>query len=78
MQQLLIETTGDYAAWKSEFDTQTESLADAGLSTLQIWTDDAGAILALLQVGSRTKAEAWLATRAGLGHAVQARFLKTV
>lgn len=78
MQQLLIEAKADYPSWKAEFDTQAESLADAGLSVLQIWTDDQGAVLALLQVGNRAKAEAWLATRTGLGHAVQARFLKTV
>lgn len=78
MQQLLIEAKADAAAFQAELATQAEALANAGLSTLQIWTDDAGGVLALLQVGSRPKAEDWLATRAGLGHALQARFLKTV
>jgi hypothetical protein len=78
MQQLLIEAKADAASFQADLATQAEALANAGLSTLQVWTDDRGAVLALLQVVSRPKAEDWLATRAGLGHAVQARFLKTV
>jgi hypothetical protein len=79
MQQLLIHSPApDYAAWKSSFDAQAESLAAAGLSPLQIWTDDSGNAVVLLQMNNRPKAEDWLSTRNGLGDQITARFLKTV
>jgi hypothetical protein len=79
MQQLLIHAPApDYAAWKSSFDAQAESLAAAGLSPLQIWIDESGNAVVLLQVNSRPKAEDWLASRNGLGDQITARFLKTV
>jgi protocatechuate 3,4-dioxygenase beta subunit len=76
--QLLIQTTApDYAAWKTAFDAEGETMADAGLTMMQIWTADAGGIFVLFEATSRPRAEAWLKNRSALGHAVTAHFLQT-
>jgi hypothetical protein len=78
MTQLLIQTTApEYPAWKSTFDAQAETIAAAGLNTLQIWKGDGGTILALFEVANRAKAEAWLANQTALGHAITSHFLQT-
>lgn len=76
--QLLIQTSApDYAAWKSAFDAQAETMAHAGLSTLQIWKGDGGAVLVLFQVAQRERADGWLARESALGRGVTAQFLET-
>lgn len=76
--QLLIQTSApDYAAWKSAFDAEGENIAQAGLSTLQIWKGEGGAVLVLFQVASRERAQGWLSRQSALGRGVTAQFLET-
>jgi hypothetical protein len=76
--QLLIQTKApDYTAWKTAFDAEAENIADAGLSTLQIWKGEADAVLLLFEVASRPRAEAWLAKQSAFGHGLSAQFLQT-
>lgn len=77
--QLLIQTTGatDYAAWKSGFDAEAENIAASGLSTLQIWKAEGGAVLVLFEVTDSKRAREWLAKEAALGQAYTAQFLQT-
>lgn len=78
MTQLLIQTSApDYAAWKAAFDAESENIAAASLSTLQIWKGEQNAILVLFEVADRKNAEAWLAKQSALGHGYQAQFLQT-
>jgi hypothetical protein len=77
--QLLIQTTApDYTAWKAAFDAESENIADAGLSTLQIWQGDNAAVLVLFEVSNRKRAQDWLAKQTALGHGLTAQFLQTV
>lgn len=77
--QLLIQTTApDYTAWKTAFDAESENIADAGLSTLQIWQGDNAAVLVLFEVSNRKRAQDWLAKQTALGHGLTAQFLQTV
>ncbi|MBL4929799.1 hypothetical protein [Fuscibacter oryzae] len=77
--QLLIQTTApDYTAWKTAFDAEAENIADAGLSTLQIWKGEGAAVLVLFEVANRKHAQDWLAKQSALGHGVTAQFLQTV
>jgi hypothetical protein len=77
--QLLIQTaTPDYTAWKAAFDAEGENIADAGLSTLQIWKGEGAAILVLFEVANRKRAEDWLTKQSALGHGLTAQFLQTV
>lgn len=74
--QLLIQTQAPgYAAWKAAFDA--EPLGDAGLSLLQIWKAEGGAVLVLFEVHNRPRAEAWLAQQAAFGKDMSAQFLQT-
>lgn len=77
--QLLIQTTApDYTAWKAAFDAESENIADAGLSTLQIWQGDNAAVLVLFEVSNQKRAQDWLAKQTALGHGLTAQFLQTV
>ncbi len=77
--QLLIQTTApDYPTWKAAFDAESENIADAGLSTLQIWQGDNAAMLVLFEVSNRKRAQDWLAKQSALGHGLTAQFLQTV
>lgn len=78
MQLLIQTTTPDYPAWKSAFDAESENIADAGLSTLQIWQGDNAAMLVLFEVSNRKRAQDWLAKQSALGHGLTAQFLQTV
>lgn len=76
--QLLIQTTApDFSTWKAAFDAEGENIADAGLSTLQIWHGEADAVLVLFEVSNRKRAEDWLAKQSALGHGLTAQFLQT-
>lgn len=76
--QLLIQTqAADFTAWKAGFDRKAEAIAAAGLTTLQIWKGDAGAVLVLFEAVNRKRAEEWLANEAALGHGLSPRFLET-
>lgn len=76
--QLLIQTAApDYAAWKAAFDAEGENIANAGLSILQIWKGEGGAVLVLFQVASRERAQGWLSRQSALGRGVTAHFLET-
>jgi hypothetical protein len=78
MTQLLIQTSApDFPTWKTTFDAQAETIAAAGLNTLQIWKGHGGTILALFEVAHRAKAEAWLANQSALGTAITSHFLQT-
>jgi hypothetical protein len=76
MNQLLIQTDTAYDAWKPEFDADSETMANAGLSTLQIWKTDSG-VAVLLKLADRKRAEDWLNRQSGLGHSYTAQFLQT-
>lgn len=78
MQLLIQTTTPDYRTWKSAFDAESENIADAGLSTLQIWQGDNAAMLVLFEVSNRKRAQDWLAKQSALGHGLTAQFLQTV
>ena len=74
--QLLTETTApDFAAFKSDFDQDTEARMHAGLTLLQMWrsADDASTVLCLFEVNDRARAQNWLATARDM----TGRFLKT-
>ena len=77
--QLLAQTTApDFAAWKSSFDAQAEAIADAGLSTLQIWrAADDDAVLILFEVHNRARAQSWLDSQTAFGRGMTTRFLNT-
>jgi len=76
--QLLIQTqAADFASWKAEFDAQGETIASSGLTTMQIWKGEAGAVLVLFEVANRARAADWLARQSGLGHGVTSQFLET-
>lgn len=76
--QLLIQTRpADYAAWKAGFDTEGEAIAAAGLTPLQIWKAEDGAVLVLFEVANRKRAEEWLAKQAAFGQGQSAQFLQT-
>lgn len=77
--QLLIQTTApDYPTWKSAFDAEAENIANAGLSTLQIWRGDGANILVLFQVSNPARAREWLDKRRAFGDQMTAQFLETV
>ena len=76
--QMLLETSApDYAAWKSAFDAAGEDIGAAGLSPLQIWRAEGNAVLILMQVADRKRAQDWLAIQSGFGRGYSARFLET-
>lgn len=76
--QLLIQTKApDFAAWKAAFDAEGENIAGSGLSTLQIWRGEGGAVLVLFEVHDKAEAQGWLAKQAGFHHAYTAQFLET-
>lgn len=76
--QLLVQTTApDFASWKAAFDAEAENIANAGLSTLQIWQGDGPAALVLFEVHNRARAEDWLARQAAFGKGLSAQFLRT-
>ena len=77
MQLLTRSIAPDFSAWKTAFDAEAENIAASGLSTLQIWRGDKGAILVLFEVRDRARAQEWLGKQAGLGHALEAEFLQT-
>lgn len=78
MIQLLIQTAApDYAAWKAAFDAESENIAAASLSPLQIWKGDGNAILVLFEVANAANAQSWLAKQRALGHGYTAQFLQT-
>lgn len=61
MTQLLIQTTApDYAAWKAAFDAESENIAAASLTPLQIWKGDGNTVLVLFEVTNRKNAQSWL------------------
>ncbi|WP_375174501.1 hypothetical protein [Pseudooceanicola sp.] len=62
--QLLCQLTStDTAATLAALTADTEDQALAGLTRLQLWTEDTTAVWALFEVNDRAKAEGWL-TRA--------------
>lgn len=62
--QLLVQTSAsDLDAWKSAFDARAEDIADAGLTTLQIWRGEDAAILVLFEVHNRERTTDWLGRR---------------
>jgi hypothetical protein len=79
MLQLILDTAApDYAPWKVAFDARSEAIADAGLSTLQIWqATDAPRVLVLFEVHDRARAEAWLARERAFGTNARATFVET-
>lgn len=77
--QLLVQTSArDLDAWKSAFDARAESIADAGLTTLQIWRGEDAAILVLFEVHNRGRAADWLGRQVALGTPLTAQFLETL
>ncbi len=78
MQLIIQSPTHDYNAWKAAFDAEAENIADAGLSTLQIWHVVGGGVAVLFEVGSATLAREWLEKQSALGHSITATFLETV
>jgi hypothetical protein len=59
--QLLCQlTTTDTAAILAALTRDGEDQALAGLTRLQLWTEDTSAVWALFEVNDRAKAEAWL------------------
>lgn len=78
MQLILEFAAPDYAAWKSAFDAQFESIDNAGLSTLQIWrAADEPKVLVLFEVHNRKNAEAWLARERAFAGAARTTFVET-
>jgi hypothetical protein len=78
MQLILVMPAPDYAAWKAAFDRQAEAIADAGLTTLQIWrATDAPNVLVLFEVHNRKNAEGWLSTQRAFGAGGTATFVET-
>ena len=76
--QLLVQTNAaDFTLWKSAFDAQAEGIANAGLSTLQIWKGEETAILVLFEVHNRARAQDWLSTQAAFGKGLNVQFLTT-
>lgn len=76
--QLLTRTIApDFAAWKAAFDAEGENIAASGLSVLQIWKGEKGAVLVLFEVHDPALAQDWLTKQAGFGHALDAEFLRT-
>lgn len=76
--QLLIQThAADFATWKAGFDAQGEAIASSGLTTLQIWKGEAGAVLVLFEVANRARAADWLARQSALGQGLIGQFLET-
>lgn len=77
--QLLVQTSaGDLDTWRSAFDAEAENIANAGLTTLQIWTGENANILVLFEVHNRDHAEDWLARQAAFGSSLAAQFLETI
>ena len=76
MNQLLIRTDTDFQAWRQGFDAAADSMTEAGLSTLQIWKSDEGAVV-LLKVADRKRAEDWLNRQSAFGRGYSAKFLQT-
>lgn len=78
MTQLLIQTNApDYAAWKAAFDAESENIAAASLTPLQIWKGEANTILVLFEVRNRNNAQSWLDKQHALGHLLNPQFLQT-
>ncbi len=79
MQLLCQIDTADPEGWRSRFEAEAETRAQAGLTLLQIWhaADSRGEIFLLFSVADRTRAETWLERSAGFGRPLTATFLKT-
>ena len=61
MQALCRMTVADVPAWRTAFDGDTESRANAGLSVLQIWTEDdaPGTVWVLFDVNDPARGRAF-------------------
>ena len=53
-------TTTDTAATLAALAEDAEDQSAAGLTRLQLWTEDSAAVWALFEVNDRAKAEGWL------------------
>ena len=80
MHLLVDYKTSDVAAFRSDFDADSEKRMQAGLTLLQMWqeADSAGTVVCLFDVNDRAKAETWLTTETRTGAQASGRFLKTV
>ncbi|MBU2958526.1 hypothetical protein Q4511_06095 [Paracoccus sp. 1_MG-2023] len=83
MQLIVRYSIQDYTGFRTAFDADTEDRGNAGLSLLQLWTEDAGHAWALFEVNDAKAARDWLsgaaavfASQAGVT-ATDAHFLET-
>lgn len=62
MQMIVHQTVNNFPDWKAAFDADAEARRDAGLTVLQIWkhADNDTDAFFLLEVNSRSRAEAWI------------------
>ena len=83
MQLIIRYSLQDHTRFRTAFDADAEDRGNAGLTLLQLWTEDAGHAWALFQVNDAKAARDWLqagaqvfASQAGVG-ATDAHFLET-
>lgn len=83
MQLIIRYGIQDYTRFRTAFDADGEDRGHAGLTLLQLWTEDAGHAWALFQVNDAKSARDWLtgaaqvfASQAGVT-ATDAHFLET-
>ncbi|CUH40478.1 hypothetical protein JSE7799_03211 [Jannaschia seosinensis] len=78
MQLLTHHIPAAYDEWKREFDAETETRMNAGLTLLQLWQDvDDSGVTALYKVNDRKKAEDWLKRERQTSGPLESRFLRT-
>ncbi len=68
LQLLCRLDSSDPAATRDALMNDAEDQAQAGLSRLQMWTEDGTAVWILFDVNDRAKAEAWLTRAAADTH----------